>query len=93
MASSLGVALGKPDPQVFLEGAWLPGTDPARTNYCLGDEPVMDAPAAREAGRTGVGLETGRGGAAVRAMRALRCLMAVRLTCRIRSPCARRAPW
>ena len=46
---------GKPDPRVFLEGARRLGTDPARTAY-VGDEPEVDATAARDAGLRGVWL-------------------------------------
>lgn len=48
--------LGKPDRRVFLEGARLLGTDPARTAY-VGDEPTIDALAAHQAGLTGVWLD------------------------------------
>lgn len=50
------LGFGKPDPRVFLEGARLLGTDPARTAY-VGDEPTVDALAAHEAGLTGVWLD------------------------------------
>jgi putative hydrolase of the HAD superfamily len=50
------LGFGKPDPRVFLEGARRLGTDPARTAY-VGDEPTVDALAAREAGLTGVWLD------------------------------------
>lgn len=46
---------GKPDPRVFVEGARRLGTDPARTAY-VGDEPAVDAVAARDAGLLGVWL-------------------------------------
>ncbi|MFI9487409.1 HAD family hydrolase [Promicromonospora sp. NPDC052451] len=50
------LGFGKPDPRVFLEGARVLGTDPVRTAY-VGDEPTVDALAAREAGLTGVWLD------------------------------------
>lgn len=50
------LGFGKPDPRVFLEGARLLGTDPVRTAY-VGDEPTVDALAARRAGLTGVWLD------------------------------------
>lgn len=50
------LGFGKPDPRVFLEGARLLGTDPARTAY-VGDEPAVDALAAHEAGLVGVWLD------------------------------------
>lgn len=50
------LGFGKPDPRVFLEGARLLGTEPARTAY-VGDEPTVDALAAHEAGLTGVWLD------------------------------------
>ncbi|MCP2267288.1 HAD family hydrolase [Promicromonospora thailandica] len=50
------LGFGKPDPRVFLEGARLLGTDPARSAY-VGDEPSVDALAAHEAGLTGVWLD------------------------------------
>lgn len=46
---------GKPDARVFVEGARRLGTDPARTAY-VGDEPEVDAGAARDAGLRGVWL-------------------------------------
>ncbi|MBO0607539.1 HAD family hydrolase [Myceligenerans salitolerans] len=49
------LGFGKPDPRVFTEGARLLGTDPGRTAY-VGDEPVVDAAAARDAGLLGVWL-------------------------------------
>jgi putative hydrolase of the HAD superfamily len=50
------LGFGKPDPRVFLEGARLLGTDPARTAY-VGDEPTVDALAAHQARLTGVWLD------------------------------------
>lgn len=50
------LGFGKPDARVFLEGARLLGTDPARTAY-VGDEPTVDAVGALEAGLTGVWLD------------------------------------
>ncbi|GAB2486498.1 HAD family hydrolase [Promicromonospora xylanilytica] len=50
------LGFGKPDPRVFLEGARLLGTEPARTAY-VGDEPAVDALAAHQAGLTGVWLD------------------------------------
>jgi putative hydrolase of the HAD superfamily len=50
------LGFGKPDARVFLEGARLLGTDPARTAY-VGDEPSVDALGAQEAGLTGVWLD------------------------------------
>ena len=50
------LGFGKPDPRVFLEGTRRLGTVPARTAY-VGDEPTVDALAAREAGLTGVWLD------------------------------------
>lgn len=50
------LGFGKPDPRVFVEGARLLGTDPARTAY-VGDEPAVDALAAHQAGLTGVWLD------------------------------------
>jgi putative hydrolase of the HAD superfamily len=50
------LGFGKPDPRVFLEGARLLGTEPARTVY-VGDEPTVDALAAHQAGLTGVWLD------------------------------------
>ncbi|MCF4121767.1 HAD family hydrolase [Antribacter sp. KLBMP9083] len=47
---------GKPAPEVFLEGARRLGTDPVRTAY-VGDEPEVDARAARAAGLVGVWLD------------------------------------
>ena len=47
---------GKPDPRVFLEGARRLGTEPSRTAY-MGDEPAVDALAARQAHLTGVWLD------------------------------------
>ncbi|WP_307816119.1 HAD family hydrolase [Myceligenerans indicum] len=49
------LGFGKPDPRVFAEGARKLGTDPARTAY-VGDEPALDAAAARDAGLLGVWL-------------------------------------
>lgn len=49
------LGFGKPDPRVFVEGARLLGTDPARTAY-VGDEPGVDATAARDAGLLGIWL-------------------------------------
>lgn len=49
------LGFGKPDPRVFTEGARRLGTDPGRTAY-VGDEPVVDAAAARDAGLLGVWL-------------------------------------
>jgi putative hydrolase of the HAD superfamily len=49
------LGFGKPDPRVFTEGARRLGTDPARTAY-VGDEPDVDAGAARDAGLLGVWL-------------------------------------
>lgn len=49
------LGFGKPDPRVFTEGARRLGTDPARTAY-VGDEPAVDAAAARDAGLLGVWL-------------------------------------
>src|SRR5699024_4957098 len=48
--------VGKPDPRVFHEGARLLEVDPARVLY-VGDEPVIDARAATEAGLRGVWLD------------------------------------
>jgi len=48
--------VGKPDPRVFHEGARLLEVDPARVLY-IGDEPVIDARAATEAGLRGVWLD------------------------------------
>lgn len=50
------LGFGKPAPEVFLEGARLLGTDPARTAY-VGDEPEVDARAAQAAGLVGVWLD------------------------------------
>ncbi len=50
------LGFGKPAPEVFVEGARLLGTDPARTAY-VGDEPEVDARAASEAGLVGVWLD------------------------------------
>ena len=50
------LGFGKPDPRVFREGARLLGTEPARTAY-VGDEPAVDALAARQAGLMGVWLD------------------------------------
>ncbi|WP_166849265.1 HAD family hydrolase [Isoptericola sp. BMS4] len=47
---------GKPHPDVFVEGARLLGTEPARTAY-VGDEPRVDARAAHDAGLLGVWLD------------------------------------
>ncbi|GAB4083425.1 HAD-IA family hydrolase [Myceligenerans cantabricum] len=49
------LGFGKPDARVFTEGARRLGTDPARTAY-VGDEPAVDAAAARDAGLLGVWL-------------------------------------
>lgn len=50
------LGFGKPDPRVFLEACRRLGTDPARTAY-VGDEPDVDAAAARDAGLVGVWLD------------------------------------
>jgi putative hydrolase of the HAD superfamily len=50
------LGFGKPDPQVFLEGCRLLGTDPARTAY-VGDEPDIDARAAAAAGLVGIWID------------------------------------
>ncbi|WP_125777507.1 HAD family hydrolase [Antribacter gilvus] len=50
------LGFGKPDPRVFLEAADLLGTAPGRTAY-VGDEPHVDAAAARRAGLVGVWLD------------------------------------
>ncbi|AEG44868.1 HAD family hydrolase [Isoptericola variabilis] len=50
------LGFGKPSPEVFVEGARLLGTAPARTAY-VGDEPEVDARAARDAGLVGVWLD------------------------------------
>jgi putative hydrolase of the HAD superfamily len=50
------LGFGKPDPRVFLEGARRLGTEPSRTAY-VGDEPAVDALAARQAHLTGVWLD------------------------------------
>lgn len=50
------LGFGKPDPRVFLEGARRLGTEPSRTAY-VGDEPAVDALAARQASLTGVWLD------------------------------------
>ncbi|WP_418276389.1 HAD family hydrolase [Isoptericola jiangsuensis] len=47
---------GKPHPDVFVEGARLLGTAPARTAY-VGDEPRIDALGAHDAGLVGVWLD------------------------------------
>lgn len=47
------LGFGKPDPRVFLEACRRLGTDPARTAY-VGDEPDVDALAARDAGLVGI---------------------------------------
>jgi putative hydrolase of the HAD superfamily len=47
---------GKPHPDVFLRGAGLLGTDPGRTAY-VGDEPLVDARGAHDAGLLGVWLD------------------------------------
>ncbi len=50
------LGFGKPAPEVFVQGARLLGTDPARTAY-VGDEPDVDARAAHDAGLVGVWLD------------------------------------
>ena len=50
------VDAAKPDPAIFLEGVRLLGTDPARTLY-VGDNPVVDAAGADNAGLRGIWLE------------------------------------
>lgn len=51
---AIGVA--KPDPAIYLEGARRLGTDPGRTLY-VGDNPVIDAQGADDAGLLGVWLD------------------------------------
>lgn len=58
------VGAAKPDPAIFLEGVRLLGTDPAQTLY-VGDNPVVDAVGAQNAGLQGIWLERS-GDAAVR---------------------------
>jgi putative hydrolase of the HAD superfamily len=56
------VGVAKPDPAIYLEGARLLGTLPARTLY-VGDNREIDAVGARNAGLVGVWLDrAGRGG-------------------------------
>jgi putative hydrolase of the HAD superfamily len=50
------LGFGKPAPEVFVEGARLLGSDPARTAY-VGDEPDVDARAAHAAGLVAVWLD------------------------------------
>lgn len=50
------LGFGKPAPEVFVEGARLLRTDPARTAY-IGDEPLVDARAAQDAGLVGLWLD------------------------------------
>jgi putative hydrolase of the HAD superfamily len=50
------LGFGKPAPEVFVEGARLLGSEPARTAY-VGDEPDVDARAAHAAGLVGVWLD------------------------------------
>lgn len=58
------VGVAKPDPQIYLEGARLIGTAPARTLY-VGDNRLIDAVGARSAGLVGVWLDrAGKGLAA-----------------------------
>nr|WP_216645893.1 HAD family hydrolase [Isoptericola halotolerans] len=50
------LGFGKPHPDVFVEGARLLGSAPGRTAY-VGDEPMIDARAAHDAGLLGVWLD------------------------------------
>ncbi|WP_066303402.1 HAD family hydrolase [Arthrobacter luteolus] len=50
------VGAAKPDPAIFHEGVRLLGTDPARTLY-VGDNPVVDAAGAQNAGLQGIWLK------------------------------------
>lgn len=50
------VGVAKPDPAIYLEGARLLGTDPARTLY-VGDNRLIDAVGAQHAGLRGIWLD------------------------------------
>ena len=53
------VDAAKPDPAIFLEGVRLLGTDPSRTLY-VGDNPVVDARGAQDAGLPALWVERSR---------------------------------
>ena len=56
VATTDTLGFGKPDPRAFLHACERMGSEPARTAY-VGDDLVVDALAAREAGLTGIWLD------------------------------------
>ena len=56
VATTDTLGFGKPDPRAFLHACERMGSEPARTAY-VGDDLVVDALAAREAGLAGIWLD------------------------------------